>query len=126
MQRRRVSSGYRYEAEYGYSRAVRAGDHIYVSGTTARDDALEGDAAVQMSDALSHIEAALRELGSSLDDVVRCVVYLVDLDDYDLIAPVHAHAFANALPASTLLQVHRMVPATARLEVEVTAVVNAE
>ncbi|BDI24106.1 Rid family hydrolase [Herbiconiux sp. L3-i23] len=125
MQRRRLSSGYRFEEEYGYSRAVRAGDHIYVSGTTARGDALEGDTATQMVDALEHIAAALAELGSSLDDVVRCVVYLVDLGDYDLIAPVHARAFGVARPASTLLQVDAMVPATARIEIEVTAVAAA-
>lgn len=121
--RTRIRSGYPSEDAYGYSRAVRAGAHVWVSGTTARGDDLSLETAGQFSACLALVEQALTEAGSGLDDVVRSTVYLLDLADEDSITPLHRNAFATALPASTIVEVARLSPATARVEIEVTAFV---
>ena len=123
MTRQRVRSGYPSEDEYGYSRAVRAGDTVFVSGTTARGEDLSLDTAGQLAAALRIVAEALAQAGATLDDVVRSTVYLRDLDDGSAIEPVHRAAFAVALPASTLVEVSRLSPEAARVEIEVTAVV---
>lgn len=116
-----MRSGYASEDEYGYSRAVRAGDHVWVSGTTARGDDLSLDTASQFAACLTLIEAALLDAGARLDDVVRSTVYLTDLKDGDAITPLHRKAFSIALPASTIVEVSRLSPTAARVEIEVTA-----
>ena len=87
--RRKVSSGEPFENVYGYSRAVQVGDHIPVSGTTARPPDLDGDTYRQARAALSIIETALQEVGSSLADVVRTVTYVMDIDDAEMVARAH-------------------------------------
>jgi enamine deaminase RidA (YjgF/YER057c/UK114 family) len=123
MSRLRVASGYTFENTYGYSRAVRAGNLIFVSGTTARAPDLDGDAYVQARAALAIIEAALAEAGAQLDSVVRTVVYVIDLADLDSVARAHREAFGEVRPASTIVQVAALTPSAARVEIEVTAVV---
>jgi enamine deaminase RidA (YjgF/YER057c/UK114 family) len=125
MSRLRVESGYPFEKEYGYSRAIRAGNQIFVSGTTARSSDLEGDAYVQAKAALTIIAAALAEAGAQLESVVRTVVYVVDLADLDRVARAHSEAFGAVRPASTIVQVAALTPASARVEIEVTAVLVA-
>lgn len=122
--RQRVRSGYPSEVEYGYSRSIRVGNHVWVSGTTARGDDLSRDTAGQFAAALSLVADALTEAGATLDDVVRSTVYLRDLADADAITALHRQAFATALPASTLIEVSRLSPETSRVEIEVTAVVD--
>jgi len=122
--RRNVGSGYAFEDEYGYSRAVRAGHQVFVSGTTARGSALEGDAYVQAKAILSLIEAALAEAGAEMRDVVRSVVYVTDLADQAQVARAHREAFGRVRPASTLVQVAALTPSAARVEMEVTAIVT--
>ncbi|WP_179378943.1 Rid family hydrolase [Jannaschia marina] len=119
--RRRIRSGYASEDDYGYSRAVQAGPHVWVSGTMARGDDLSRDTEGQFRAALALVETALTEAGTGFDAVVRSTVYLTDLDDADAITPLHRAAFATALPASTIVEVARLSPATARVEIEVTA-----
>ena len=121
--RQNISSGYPFEDTYGYSRAVRVGDLVLVSGTTARGEALQGDAHVQARAILELIGAALAEAGATLSNVVRTVVYVIDLADQDAVAKAHREAFANIRPASTLVQVAALTPAAARVEIEVTAVI---
>jgi Putative translation initiation inhibitor, yjgF family len=123
--RQTISSGYDYEATYGYSRAVRVGDMVFVSGTTARAPQLAGDAYVQARAALAIIEEALKEAGASLSDVVRTVAYVIDMADSPQVARAHCEAFGAVRPASTLVQVAGLSPAAARVEFEVTAVVTA-
>ena len=104
MTRRNFGSGYAFEETYGYSRAVRVGDHVYVSGTTARGEALAGDAYVQACAILDLIETALVEAGGQKRHVVRTVVYVTDLAYQDAITRAHGEAFGSIRPASTLVQ----------------------
>ena len=122
----KIGSGEPFEAVYGYSRAVRVENQVFVAGTTARSGDLEGNAYVQARSALAIIASALAEVGAHMEDVVRTVTYVVDLADLDHVAHAHAKVFGAALPAATLVQVSGLVPATARVEIEVTAIVSAQ
>jgi enamine deaminase RidA (YjgF/YER057c/UK114 family) len=122
MTRRAIGSGNPFEDVYGYARAVRAGMHIYVSGTTPREADLEADAYTQTRSALSIIESALADLDARFDDVVRTTVYTTDLSDLQGIARAHADTFGHIRPASTVVQVTALTPAAAKVEIEVTAV----
>jgi enamine deaminase RidA (YjgF/YER057c/UK114 family) len=119
-----ISSGYPFEDTYGYARAVRVGDHVFVSGTTAREPHLSGDAYRQASGIIDVIADALQRAGAGLHHVVRTVVYVVDMADLEAVARAHREAFGTVQPASTLVQVAALTPATARVEIEVTAVVQ--
>jgi enamine deaminase RidA (YjgF/YER057c/UK114 family) len=125
LSRRNVGSHDPFEDTYGYSRAVRVGDHVLVSGTTARAEDLGADAYVQAKSALGIIAAAMRELDAGFADVVRTAIFIVDMADMDLVARAHAEAFGAIRPVSTLLQVAALTPAQARVEIEVTAIVSA-
>jgi enamine deaminase RidA (YjgF/YER057c/UK114 family) len=122
--RKSIASGYPFEDAYGYARAVRVGDLVFVSGTTARSPFLDGDAYLQMTGAIKIIAAALHEAGAEMRHVVRTVVYVVNLADADHVARAHREAFGEQRPASTLVQVAALTPADALVEVEVTAVVH--
>ncbi len=124
MTRHNFGSGYALEKIYGYSRAVRVGDHVYVSGTTARGEALQGDAYVQACAILGLIEAVLAEAGAEMRHVVRTVVYVTDLSFQDSVTKAHGEAVGSIGPASTLVQVVALTPNTAWVEIEVTAVVH--
>lgn len=124
MTRTNISSGYPFEDTYGYSRAVRVKDQVFVSGTTARAPHLDGDAYVQMTGAIETVAAALSEAGADLRHVVRTVIYIVDMADAAHIARAHQEAFGAFRPASTLVQVAALTPASARIEIEVTAVIH--
>jgi len=125
MKKQRISSGYPSETTYGYSRAVRVADTVYVSGTTARDNDLKKGVLAQARSIISLIEAALLEAGATLDDVVRTVVYVRSMANADVVASVHAEAFGIAKPASTIVEVSQLSPAEALIEIEVTAVLAA-
>ena len=124
LTRKNIASGYPFEDTYGYARAVRVGDFVFVSGTTARSASLDGDAYVQMTGAIKTIAAALNEANAELRHVVRTVVYVVDMADADHVARAHREAFGEQRPASTLVQVAALTPAKAVVEVEATAVVH--
>lgn len=124
MNRRGTRSAHPFELEYGYRRAVRVGPHIHVSGTTAREADLGGDAYVQACSALSIIEPALAELGASLADVVHTRFYIVDMADLPSVTRAHREAFGEYRPASTLLQVVGLTPSEARVEIEVVAILE--
>jgi enamine deaminase RidA (YjgF/YER057c/UK114 family) len=121
--RTNISSGYPFEDVYGYARAVRVGDHVFVSGTTARPPHLDGDAYEQMTGAIATVAAALGEAGAELRHVVRTVVYILDMADAHLVARAHREKFGDQRPASTLVQVAALTPASARVEIEVTAII---
>jgi enamine deaminase RidA (YjgF/YER057c/UK114 family) len=124
LPRQNVSSGYAYEDEYGYSRAVRVGNQVFVSGTTARPPQLSGDAYVQAKAALAIIADALAGAGAGMQHVVRTVVYVVDMADAHQVARAHSEAFDQIRPTSTLIQVSALTPASARLEIEATAIIH--
>ena len=124
MIRTNFSSGYPFEDTYGYSRAVRVGNQVFVAGTTARDHHLEGDAYNQMIAAIATSRRRLVRPERKLRHVVRTVVYVLDLADVHLIARAHEETFGRSRPASTLVQVAALTPASARVEIEVTAVIH--
>ncbi|GFO81916.1 RidA family protein [Methyloceanibacter sp.] len=113
-----VSSGGAYESVFGYSRAVRLGDDVHVSGTCAPPDHEKSDAYTQARAVLETIEKALKEAGASMTDVVRTVVYLRDIDDAEGVAKAHLETFDNVRPASTLIQVTSMLRPWQKVEIE--------
>lgn len=127
-QRQRVDSGSVWEPIGGYSRAVRDGNRIAVSGTTATHGSAgviaPDDAGAQTTYIIDKIAASLRSVGASLDDVIRTRVYLSDVNDWEAVARAHGRAFAGILPANTMLQVGALVGAGYRVEIEAEAVVQ--
>jgi enamine deaminase RidA (YjgF/YER057c/UK114 family) len=121
--RRLISSGSRFEAEAGYSRAVVDGEWIFVAGTTGFDYAamaIAEDPAEQARQAFRNIAAALAEAGASLGDIVRVRYYMPDLADWPAIVPVLGEVFGAIRPAATAL-VCGLVDPRMKIEIEVTA-----
>lgn len=122
-----ISSGSRTERVFGYSRAVRVGDHICVSGTTAMgpDGPVGGDdMAEQTGECLRRVELALEQAGAGLDDVVRTRVFVTDIGRWEEVGRVHSERFANALPASTIVEVAKLFAPGLLIEIEVDAIVS--
>ena len=113
MQRQRISTGTPWEALAGYSRAVRLGQQVWVSGTTASDEQgnLQGgnDAYAQTRYVLDKIDRALYEAGASVEDVVRTRIYVARLDDWRDVARAHGEVFGSIRRANTLIQVAGLV-----------------
>lgn len=126
-ERRRISSNSPYEDVIGFSRAVRVGDTVFVSGTVAWGEdgkfVGEGDVYAQARQALRNIEKALQQAGASLSDVVRTRIYLTDIDRWEEAARAHAEAFAAVKPAATMVEVSRLADAKMLVEIEAVAVV---
>ncbi len=121
---RRVSSGTAWEPVVGYSRAVAAGDFVFVSGCTSVDGAdfvHEGDAYAQAVQAISNVRAALDGLGTSLSDVVRTRMYVTDISRWAEIGRAHAEAFGDARPATSMVQVAALIDPRMLVEVEAVA-----
>ncbi len=123
-ERLNITSGYPFEDSYGYARAVRVGEQVFVSGTTARGTDLDRDAYGQAQSAIATIAEALRKTGAELRHVVRTVVYVTDMAEIDHVARAHGEAFGTVRPASTLVQVAGLTPANARVEIEATAIIH--
>ncbi|KRA44915.1 RidA family protein [Devosia sp. Root635] len=123
----RVSTGSPFEATFGYSRAVRHEDTVYVSGTTGYDYAsmtMPDDVGAQAANALATIDKALREAGSSIQDTVRVVYYIGDRDDVDAVVKAVGPVFGDIRPAASMLIV-QMIEAGMKIEIEVTARIGA-
>lgn len=121
---RKFSSGTKWEPLVGYSRAVAAGDFVFVSGCTATagaDLVHAGDAYAQTAQAISNISAALAGLGVGLADVVRTRVYVTDISRWEEYGRAHAEAFGDVRPASTMIQVSGFVDPEMLVEVEAVA-----
>jgi enamine deaminase RidA (YjgF/YER057c/UK114 family) len=124
---RRTTSGSPYEAEMGFSRAAREGNVVAVSGTAplAADGTAvaPGDAGAQARRCLEIIRDALAALGASLDHVIRTRIYLIRIEDWTVVAPVHGEVFGGARPATTVVQVGRFIDPEWLVEIEADAVV---
>jgi enamine deaminase RidA (YjgF/YER057c/UK114 family) len=128
MERRTISSGTEWEPRVGYSRAVRVGERISVSGTTATDDAggvvAVGDPYGQAKRAMENVVAAVEAAGGGVGDVVRTRLYVVDIDDWEAIGRAHADVFGDVRPATTMVEVSRLIEPELLVEVEAEAVVG--
>jgi enamine deaminase RidA (YjgF/YER057c/UK114 family) len=125
MTRLHVSSGSPYEPKVGYARALRVGNLVFVSGTTAGSGGKSvaiGDPEAQTRAIFETIDKALQEAGTSLKDVVRTRVYLVDMDHWEAIAGVHGEIFGDIRPTNTTLVVSGFVRPEWLVEIEVDAV----
>jgi enamine deaminase RidA (YjgF/YER057c/UK114 family) len=121
---RRVSSGTRWEPIVGYSRAVAAGDYIFVSGCTSVAGAEfvhPGDAYEQTVQAISNVASALGALGAGLADVVRTRLFVTDISRWQEYGRAHGEAFAEVLPATSMIQVSGLIDARMLVEVEAVA-----
>ena len=126
MERTTVSSGTEWESRVGYSRAVRAGPHVHVSGTTATDDdgeiVGEDDAYTQARGAIENVTSALSRAGASVDDVVRTRMFVTDIDRWAEFGRAHREAFADHSPTTTMVEVARLIHPDMLIEIEADAV----
>ena len=124
MERTNIPSGGPFEATFGYSRAVRVGDHIHVAGTCAQPPHDTGDAYEQASAALKIIANALTQADASLSDVVRTVVYITDTQHADGVTRAHGEVFRNIMPASTMVVIRELLKPSLVVEIEAYAIVS--
>jgi enamine deaminase RidA (YjgF/YER057c/UK114 family) len=121
---RRVSSGAAWEPVVGYSRAVAAGDYVFVSGCTSvlgADFVHEGDAYAQTAQAISNLRAALDELGAALSDVVRTRMFVTDISRWEEYGRAHGAAFSDVMPATSMIGVSALIDPRMLVEVEAVA-----
>ena len=124
--RLRASSGSPWEPKVGYSRAVRAGSTIAVTGTVgiAADGTFAPTAGEQTRRALTIIRAALEALGSKLEDVVRTRIFVADISRWEEIGAVHGEIFATIRPATTMVEIAKLIDDAALVEIEADAIVG--
>jgi len=126
--RERISTGTPWEPVVGYSRAIRVGNVVHVSGTTATDDGGNlvgpGDAYAQTVQIIANLKAALARVGAGLEHVVRTRMYVTDITRWEEVGRAHGEAFGAVRPATTMVEVSRLIDPDMIVEIEAEAIVD--
>ena len=125
QERQKYSSGAKWESIVGYSRAVKVGDRIYVTGTTATDEnggiVSAGDAYAQTVQVIKNIERVLQALGATLENVVRTRIFVTDISRWEEYGRAHCEFFGEIMPATTMVEVSRLIDPEMLIEIEADA-----